>query len=868
VVRLPIMRVLPRSISFFAKSFLLSHLFLFAVHGDPQYENCLFDTTSKKVDQLERQQNLSGALTVAENDLARAKQMKVKGLCLRHYMQLTANLYAKMGHPEKALPLLIEEISQLQQDGPSEELVEDLQSLALTFGNEGLKAESVNAMRAAITTYEGLPTRDPLRLIRLQNNLGLQCMSAGLTPMALGAFNKALSLEGPAESSVIRHEKAFTLEQLSLLYTTTGDRKKADESLTSLRQIHDQDAKATVDWEIVSTKVQEYRLFEEGRFLEAAGLDEQLISQLRSRFGANSVVLIPNLTRLATVYYAARSVDRANTAFRESFSILRGIFDARFPYMDEGERIEYLSTLNDQFATFYSFVYTFHKDRPALVEEMYQLLLWQKSAVARSLRELKAHLQLTGNNEINAQLDELSTIRSKIVAQERLEPSNSEIMSLQARADSLDHSITQKLNELGLRPQLPVVSTEDVRRTLKPGELAIEVVRFPFNDGTGWTRTWYYAAIVLPPQQKLPLQFVDLGEAKKLEIEGSAFLAEVQERTPELEQDRKTIELAAEFCKQLEPIFESASRVYVSPDGILSQVPWAPVKDSKGKMLIDEPYDIRFVMSTGDLVTNGLQQSSNRKTASLFGNPNFDSAPTVASGNTDNCSELDQSSELSSTAIAKLGIRAKQLPGTGEEVKQIATTLRAQGWTVQCFTGANASKQALMRVSHPAVLHIATHGFFIPSALWLESGDRRSIENALVHSGLLLAGANRTFEEQRGADVESGVLTAYEASGIDLVGTQLVVLSACDTGLGDVVTGGEVFGLRRSLQIAGARSILMSMWPVPDRKTQLLMQYLYAEWAKTNDLHLALKHAQLKLRNERSEPLPSYFWAAFVLYGP
>ena len=72
-----------------------------------------------------------------------------------------------------------------------------------------------------------------------------------------------------------------------------------------------------------------------------------------------------------------------------------------------------------------------------------------------------------------------------------------------------------------------------------------------------------------------------------------------------------------------------------------------------------------------------------------------------------------------------------------------------------------------MRVSHPAVLHIATHGFFIPSALWLESGDRRSIENALVHSGLLLAGANRTFEEQRGADVESGVLTAYEASGID-----------------------------------------------------------------------------------------------------
>jgi CHAT domain-containing protein len=131
----------------------------------------------------------------------------------------------------------------------------------------------------------------------------------------------------------------------------------------------------------------------------------------------------------------------------------------------------------------------------------------------------------------------------------------------------------------------------------------------------------------------------------------------------------------------------------------------------------------------------------------------------------------------------------------------------------------------------------------------------------------LLAGANRNFQERREETTDSGILTAYDASGLDLVGTDLVVLSACDTGLGDIATGGEVFGLRRSFQIAGAKWMLMSMWPVPDKETAKLMEYFYDEWMETKDMHVALRNAQLRVRNA-TDKQSTYLWAGFVLYGP
>ena len=141
----------------------------------------------------------------------------------------------------------------------------------------------------------------------------------------------------------------------------------------------------------------------------------------------------------------------------------------------------------------------------------------------------------------------------------------------------------------------------------------------------------------------------------------------------------------------------------------------------------------------------------------------------------------------------------------------------------------------------------------------------------MLRSGLFFAGANRGLSGAApSADLDDGVLTAYEAMGLNLQGTELVVLSACQTGLGQVRNGEGVFGLRRALQVAGAEAVLMSLWPVPDNATQELMSLFYAKWLNGRDKHQALREAQLemreKIRERHGRDLP-FYWGAFVLVG-
>jgi CHAT domain-containing protein len=210
------------------------------------------------------------------------------------------------------------------------------------------------------------------------------------------------------------------------------------------------------------------------------------------------------------------------------------------------------------------------------------------------------------------------------------------------------------------------------------------------------------------------------------------------------------------------------------------------------------------------------------------------------------------------------GAALKPLPGTQIEVEEISSLLEKQRWQAQVYTREHALKEAVMEVKGPRVLHLATHGFFEPDEQKSDQAGKAqssaedqppSLEDPMLRSGLYFAGANRRLSRQATpADLDDGVLTAYEASQIDLQGTELVVLSACETGLGEVAAGEGVFGLRRALQVAGADSVLMSMWAVPDKETQELMALFYEKWLADEDKHVALTGRNIGAR--------SYLWGA------
>jgi CHAT domain-containing protein len=212
------------------------------------------------------------------------------------------------------------------------------------------------------------------------------------------------------------------------------------------------------------------------------------------------------------------------------------------------------------------------------------------------------------------------------------------------------------------------------------------------------------------------------------------------------------------------------------------------------------------------------------------------------------------------------------LPGAQVELRQVSSLLTKYHWQVKTYSGEDALEERVKQVQGPRVLHLATHGFFLPDEERSKGSRPTGTEDPMLRSGLFFAGANRVISHVPSlpADLDDGVLTAYEASGLNLQGTELVVLSACQTGLGEVKNGEGVFGLRRALQEAGAESVLMSLWAVPDRETQELMTLFYGKWLSGMDKHEALRAAQLEMRRgvkaRYGHDLP-FYWGGFVLVG-
>lgn len=224
------------------------------------------------------------------------------------------------------------------------------------------------------------------------------------------------------------------------------------------------------------------------------------------------------------------------------------------------------------------------------------------------------------------------------------------------------------------------------------------------------------------------------------------------------------------------------------------------------------------------------------------------------------------------------GTKWDYLEWTKKEVNKIKLILDEKKIPAKLYTGENASEEAFKNeciMKSPSLILISTHGFFFPEpekdyekmGISFQSGMDKftHFENPLLRSGLIFAGANRVWlggKEIKG--VEDGILTAQEVSNLDLTNTELVVLSACETGLGDIKSGEGVYGLQRAFKSAGAKAIIMTLWSVPDKETVELMERFYSNLIEKNmSNYEALSEAQKYMRNKY--PDEPYKWAAFVL---
>jgi CHAT domain-containing protein len=302
-----------------------------------------------------------------------------------------------------------------------------------------------------------------------------------------------------------------------------------------------------------------------------------------------------------------------------------------------------------------------------------------------------------------------------------------------------------------------------------------------------------------------------------------------------------------------------------------------------------DAYELRMVSSTKDLLRQPPPAA--KKTALLVGNPAFDLSEVEQRAALAKLTKPERSeSRPEPIVVASSGgthlprgqcpDKLEPLDETQKEVKDIAKLLKEQGWEVSEHTWEEALAESVKGVKGPRVLHLATHGCFEPDQrrdpeegrLGLQKHEEaRGLEDPMLRSMLYFAGANRTLAHQPTPEgLHNGVLTAYEASTLTLEGTELVVLSAYETGLGKTQNGEGVFGLQRGLQEAGAQAVLMSEWSVPSEETQELMERFYQKWLGGKSKHEALSKAQQEMRDQVKKKYRGdfpWFWGAFVLVG-
>ena len=354
-------------------------------------------------------------------------------------------------------------------------------------------------------------------------------------------------------------------------------------------------------------------------------------------------------------------------------------------------------------------------------------------------------------------------------------------------------------------------------------------------------------------------------------------LGVVPEESVQVPGNEDGVKLREAIFDKLKPALGKCKHLFISPDGELSRVPFEVLPNETGRFLIDD-YHISYLGAGRDILRFGTESTAQPAGSLIIADPDFD----LGLKESGRLPQKGRPYGRQSRDLDRSSLHFGRLPGTLKEGISVSNMLGVKPWLK-----GNALEARIKKYRSPRILHFATHGFFLKDqerdpnkekreldALgamgFAESGGMGrlsglDLENPLLRSGLALAGVNTWLKGQSPpSDAEDGLLTAEDVTGMDLLDTELVVLSACETGLGEVRTGEGVFGLRRSFVLAGADTLVMSLWKVPDQQTRELMEEFYSRILAGEPRAEALKNAQMSIRSKHPHP---FYWGAFICQG-
>jgi CHAT domain-containing protein len=570
----------------------------------------------------------------------------------------------------------------------------------------------------------------------------------------------------------------------------------------------------------------------------------------RTLFGENSVSLKDLAGNMAVVYWALRKPDSAIPLFKKSIAMAIRQVRYIFPNLSEDEQIQFYQKTKEDFERFNAVAFQNAKEHPDLLKDVFNNQITLKSILFFTQQHRQVLINEKRDSLLTKQYETLRAKREQLghfyqLPLKDLATAETSTSELEKEIDQLEKSISLKTSGTISEKMVERETTwEEIQKMIESDQGLIELIRFRKYDFKavvenntdrvhfGFTDSIFYAGLVTTTATINSPQLALLKDGNNME---TRFLNYYRNALTYDVQDQNSY---VSYWKPFEPFLADKSKIYVSGDGVYHRINLNTLRrDDTGEYLLQR-YDIHYLLNPRQFIEKPTKYTSSKK-AVLFGDPLFDV----------------------NNSGASLENTFDQLPGTNKEVAKINDILKRNGWTTSMYTQKMATEGSVKKIHSPDILHVATHGFFSTDNVKLNAEAKKDF---LFYSGLAFAGANKNINEEKGLLADDGILTAFEVMNLDLSKTHLVVLSACETGLGKIENGEGVYGLQRSFLQAGARNIMISLWKVDDLMTQELMIQFYHYLFQGHSERAALKLAQLDHLKKHHNP---FGWGGFIMVG-
>lgn len=576
-----------------------------------------------------------------------------------------------------------------------------------------------------------------------------------------------------------------------------------------------------------------------------------------SSFSTNHPDYTKALSKSGQMYFILKDYPNAIKSYDEAIKSYLAFIQVQFPALSEREKMKSWNTMKTDFEFYYSMAHQLRNEYPALLGNVYDITMATKALMLNASIKVRQRILNSGDHSlIDAYQSWLgkkefySTVLSMSTVQ--IAENGIDKGALEKQIESLEKYLSESSGIFAQSyERKQIYDWNQLKSILNPNEAAIELIRFR-NFTTKFTDSVSYAALIIHKETKLYPEIVVMSNGNDMEQKYVKYYRNSMKFHVE---DRFSYDVYWKNIQEALPA--TKTKLFIAPEGVYNQINLETLKGSDGMYQLQK-YQFVQIANTKDVLVDYYKQqqktNAKNKVASnqlanivIVGNPTY--YPTKLPANYDKS--------------------IVQLPGAEKEAKGIYALLKAKGISSDLYIESEATEEKIKSLKSPRFFHIATHGYFLPDIK--QSGfdselENEASQNPLYRSGLLLVNGGELINDPSNVDVNrhDGLLTAYEAMNLDFDNTELVLLSACETGLGDVQLGEGVFGLQRAFIVAGSKNLIMSLFKVSDEVTADLLNQFYANWIATGNKRQALYDAKVYILKKYKEPI---YWGAFVLVG-